>query len=69
MCVPGQERPAEAEGAELKLPEHVSSRRDSSSSLESTLSSAPQDPNHDPNPEQYEVIKQQKDIIQHGIQL
>ncbi|XP_062316284.1 brefeldin A-inhibited guanine nucleotide-exchange protein 2 [Osmerus eperlanus] len=65
----GQERPAEAEGAELKLPEHVSSRRDSSSSLESTLSSAQQDPNPDPNPEQYEVIKQQKDIIQHGIQL
>ncbi|KAG7472307.1 hypothetical protein MATL_G00107540 [Megalops atlanticus] len=64
----GQERPAEAEGVEGKLPEHLASRRDSASSLDSTVSSGVQasQPDH---PEQYEVIKQQKEIIEHGIEL
>uniref|UniRef100_A0A8B9LIK1 ADP-ribosylation factor guanine nucleotide-exchange factor 2 (brefeldin A-inhibited) n=1 Tax=Astyanax mexicanus TaxID=7994 RepID=A0A8B9LIK1_ASTMX len=55
-----------AEGeAEPKLPEHLSSRRDSVSSQDSAVSSSVQ---HD-HPEQYEVIKQQKEIIEHGIDL
>lgn len=63
----GQERPAEAEGGEVKLPEHLAGRRDSVSSLDSTVSSSMQSqPDH---PEQYEVIKQQKEIIEHGIEL
>ncbi|TRZ01931.1 hypothetical protein DNTS_012385 [Danionella cerebrum] len=61
----GQERPAEGDSSDVKLPEHLSSRRDSVSSLESTVSSGIQ-PDH---PEQYEVIKQQKEIIEHGIEL
>ncbi|XP_056277918.1 brefeldin A-inhibited guanine nucleotide-exchange protein 2 isoform X1 [Pseudoliparis swirei] len=62
----GQEHPSD--GAELKLPEPPAGRRDSVSSLDSTVSSsmAPSQAGH---PEQYEVIKQQKDIIEHGIQL
>uniref|UniRef100_A0A8B9LJE9 ADP-ribosylation factor guanine nucleotide-exchange factor 2 (brefeldin A-inhibited) n=1 Tax=Astyanax mexicanus TaxID=7994 RepID=A0A8B9LJE9_ASTMX len=48
-----------------KLPEHLSSRRDSVSSQDSAVSSSVQ---HD-HPEQYEVIKQQKEIIEHGIDL
>uniref|UniRef100_A0A667ZG02 ARF guanine nucleotide exchange factor 2 n=1 Tax=Myripristis murdjan TaxID=586833 RepID=A0A667ZG02_9TELE len=64
----GQERPAEGEAGELKLPENLSGRRDSVSSLDSTVSSSvpASQPDH---PEQYEVIKQQKDIIEHGIEL
>ncbi|KAM4610332.1 brefeldin A-inhibited guanine nucleotide-exchange protein 2 [Polymixia lowei] len=64
----GQERPADGEGGELKLPEHLAGRRDSASSLDSTVSSSvpSSQPDH---PEQYEVIKQQKDIIEHGIEL
>uniref|UniRef100_A0A8B9LFH8 ADP-ribosylation factor guanine nucleotide-exchange factor 2 (brefeldin A-inhibited) n=1 Tax=Astyanax mexicanus TaxID=7994 RepID=A0A8B9LFH8_ASTMX len=60
----GQEHQAEGE-AEPKLPEHLSSRRDSVSSQDSAVSSSVQ---HD-HPEQYEVIKQQKEIIEHGIDL
>ncbi|XP_031422600.1 brefeldin A-inhibited guanine nucleotide-exchange protein 2 isoform X2 [Clupea harengus] len=64
----GQERPAEGEGVEVKLPEHLAGRRDSVSSLDSTVSSSvpSSQPDH---PEQYEVIKQQKEIIEHGIEL
>ncbi|MEQ2214363.1 Brefeldin A-inhibited guanine nucleotide-exchange protein 2, partial [Xenoophorus captivus] len=63
----GQEHPADSEGAELKLPEQTTGRRDSVSSLDSNYSSiAMSQADH---PEQYEVIKQQKDIIEHGIEL
>ncbi|MCI4387426.1 hypothetical protein PGIGA_G00074140 [Pangasianodon gigas] len=64
----GQEHQAEGEGVEAKLPEHLSSRRDSVSSQDSAVSSSVQasQPDH---PEQYEVIKQQKEIIEHGIEL
>ncbi|XP_071396068.1 brefeldin A-inhibited guanine nucleotide-exchange protein 2 [Centroberyx affinis] len=64
----GQERPADSEGVELKLPEHLAGRRDSVSSLDSTVSSSVPGSQLD-HPEQYEVIKQQKDIIEHGIEL
>ncbi|XP_078144283.1 brefeldin A-inhibited guanine nucleotide-exchange protein 2 isoform X2 [Centroberyx gerrardi] len=64
----GQERPADSEGGELKLPEHLAGRRDSVSSLDSTVSSSVPGSQLD-HPEQYEVIKQQKDIIEHGIEL
>ncbi|XP_076840652.1 LOW QUALITY PROTEIN: brefeldin A-inhibited guanine nucleotide-exchange protein 2 [Brachyhypopomus gauderio] len=64
----GQEHQAEGEAAEAKLPEHLASRRDSVSSQDSAVSSGLQasQPDH---PEQYEVIKQQKEIIEHGIEL
>lgn len=61
----GQEHPSDNEGGELKLPEQLAGRRDSISSLESTVSSSITAS----HPEQYEVIKQQKDIIEHGIEL
>uniref|UniRef100_A0A8C8H8Z0 SEC7 domain-containing protein n=1 Tax=Oncorhynchus tshawytscha TaxID=74940 RepID=A0A8C8H8Z0_ONCTS len=64
----GQERPSDGEGPELKLPDHLASRRDSVSSLDSTMSSSVQSSQPD-HPEQYEVIKQQKDVIEHGIEL
>ncbi|MCJ8741673.1 hypothetical protein PDJAM_G00073420 [Pangasius djambal] len=64
----GQEHQAEGEGVEAKLPEHLSSRRDSVSSQDSAVSSSVQAPQPD-HPEQYEVIKQQKEIIEHGIEL
>ncbi|KAL1021211.1 hypothetical protein UPYG_G00010220 [Umbra pygmaea] len=64
----GQERPPEGEGADLKLPDHLATRRDSVSSLDSTVSSSVQSSQPD-HPEQYEVIKQQKDVIEHGIEL
>ncbi|XP_056588700.1 brefeldin A-inhibited guanine nucleotide-exchange protein 2 isoform X2 [Triplophysa dalaica] len=64
----GQERPAEGDSADGKLPDHLSSRRDSVSSLDSTVSSSVQQ-SHPDHPEQYEVIKQQKEIIEHGIDL
>lgn len=68
VCDPGQERPSDGEGPELKLPDHLASRRDSVSSLDSTVSSSVQSSQPD-HPEQYEVIKQQKDVIEHGIEL
>ncbi|RXN23546.1 brefeldin A-inhibited guanine nucleotide-exchange 2-like protein [Labeo rohita] len=64
----GQERPAEGDSADEKRHEHLSSRRDSVSSLDSTVSSGVQQSQPD-HPEQYEVIKQQKEIIEHGIEL
>ncbi|XP_074538348.1 brefeldin A-inhibited guanine nucleotide-exchange protein 2 isoform X2 [Halichoeres trimaculatus] len=63
----GQEHPSDSEAGELKLPEPTG-RRDSISSLDSTVSSSVQASQAD-HPEQYEVIKQQKDIIEHGIEL
>ncbi|XP_033484922.1 brefeldin A-inhibited guanine nucleotide-exchange protein 2 isoform X2 [Epinephelus lanceolatus] len=64
----GQEHPSDSEGGELKLPEQLVGRRDSISSLDSTVSSSVTVSQAD-HPEQYEVIKQQKDIIEHGIEL
>lgn len=64
----GQEHPSDSEGGELKLPEQLVGRRDSISSLDSTVSSSVPG-SHPDHPEQYEVIKQQKDIIEHGIEL
>uniref|UniRef100_A0A8C5CIT8 SEC7 domain-containing protein n=1 Tax=Gadus morhua TaxID=8049 RepID=A0A8C5CIT8_GADMO len=64
----GQERSSEGEGAELKLPDHLTGRRDSVSSLDSSVSSSLPS-GHPDHPEQYEVIKQQKDIIENGIEL
>ncbi|KAM9855174.1 brefeldin A-inhibited guanine nucleotide-exchange protein 2, partial [Aulostomus maculatus] len=64
----GQEHPSDNEGSELKLPEQLAGRRDSISSLDSTVSSSVAASQAD-HPEQYEVIKQQKDIIEHGIEL
>ncbi|XP_010791827.1 brefeldin A-inhibited guanine nucleotide-exchange protein 2-like [Notothenia coriiceps] len=64
----GQEHPSESDGGELKLPEPLVGRRDSISSLDSTVSSSVALSQAD-HPEQYEVIKQQKDIIEHGIEL
>lgn len=63
----GQEHPSDCEGAELKLPEQMSGRRDSISSLDSSYSSVPA--SQADHPEQYEVIKQQKEIIEQGIDL
>uniref|UniRef100_A0A669CLG1 ARF guanine nucleotide exchange factor 2 n=1 Tax=Oreochromis niloticus TaxID=8128 RepID=A0A669CLG1_ORENI len=63
-----QEHPSDSEGAELKLPEQLAGRRDSISSLDSAISSSVAASQAD-HPEQYEVIKQQKDIIEHGIEL
>uniref|UniRef100_A0A3Q2CS45 ADP-ribosylation factor guanine nucleotide-exchange factor 2 (brefeldin A-inhibited) n=1 Tax=Cyprinodon variegatus TaxID=28743 RepID=A0A3Q2CS45_CYPVA len=61
-----QEHQPDSEGGELKLPEQTTGRRDSISSLDSNYSSmAASQADH---PEQYEVIKQQKDIIEHGIE-
>lgn len=64
----GQEHPSDSDGGELKLPEQMVGRRDSISSLDSTVSSSIPASQAD-HPEQYEVIKQQKDIIEHGIEL
>lgn len=64
----GQEHPSDSDGGELKLPEPLAGRRDSISSLDSTVSSSVAASQAD-HPEQYEVIKQQKDIIEHGIEL
>uniref|UniRef100_A0A1A7YY29 ADP-ribosylation factor guanine nucleotide-exchange factor 1(Brefeldin A-inhibited) n=1 Tax=Iconisemion striatum TaxID=60296 RepID=A0A1A7YY29_9TELE len=63
----GQEHPSDCEGGELKLPEQMAGRRDSISSLDSSYSSVPV--SQADHPEQYEVIKQQKEIIEHGIEL
>lgn len=56
------------EGGALRLPETLTGRRDSVSSLDSTVSSSVP-ASHTDLLEQYEVIKQQKDIIEHGINL
>uniref|UniRef100_A0A8C7U677 ADP-ribosylation factor guanine nucleotide-exchange factor 2 (brefeldin A-inhibited) n=1 Tax=Oncorhynchus mykiss TaxID=8022 RepID=A0A8C7U677_ONCMY len=64
----GQEQPSDGDGAERKLPDQTTSRRGSVSSLDSTMSSSVQSSQPD-HPEQYEVIKQQKDVIEHGIEL
>ncbi|XP_067384110.1 brefeldin A-inhibited guanine nucleotide-exchange protein 2 isoform X1 [Channa argus] len=64
----GQEHPSDNDGGELKLPEQLAGRRDSISSLDSTVSSSVTVSQAD-HPEQYEVIKQQKEIIEHGIEL
>ncbi|XP_076597020.1 brefeldin A-inhibited guanine nucleotide-exchange protein 2 [Chaetodon auriga] len=64
----GQEHPSDSDGGELKLTEQLVGRRDSISSLDSTVSSSVPVSQAD-HPEQYEVIKQQKDIIEHGIEL
>ncbi|XP_053280537.1 brefeldin A-inhibited guanine nucleotide-exchange protein 2 isoform X2 [Pleuronectes platessa] len=64
----GQEHPSDSDGGELKLTEQLVGRRDSISSLDSTVSSSVNVSQAD-HPEQYEVIKQQKDIIEHGIEL
>uniref|UniRef100_A0A8C5BTL3 SEC7 domain-containing protein n=1 Tax=Gadus morhua TaxID=8049 RepID=A0A8C5BTL3_GADMO len=50
------------------LPDHLTGRRDSVSSLDSSVSSSLPS-GHPDHPEQYEVIKQQKDIIENGIEL
>uniref|UniRef100_A0A3Q2PHQ2 ARF guanine nucleotide exchange factor 2 n=1 Tax=Fundulus heteroclitus TaxID=8078 RepID=A0A3Q2PHQ2_FUNHE len=50
-----------------RLPEATTGRRDSVSSLDSNYSSVAM--SQADHPEQYEVIKQQKDIIEHGIEL
>uniref|UniRef100_A0A671X1D8 ARF guanine nucleotide exchange factor 2 n=1 Tax=Sparus aurata TaxID=8175 RepID=A0A671X1D8_SPAAU len=55
-------------GKQCGLPEQLTGRRDSISSLDSTVSSSVPISQAD-HPEQYEVIKQQKDIIEHGIEL
>uniref|UniRef100_A0A673BW58 SEC7 domain-containing protein n=1 Tax=Sphaeramia orbicularis TaxID=375764 RepID=A0A673BW58_9TELE len=65
---PNLQHPSDGEGSELKLPEPLAGRRDSISSLDSTVSSSVPVSQAD-HPEQYEVIKQQKDIIEHGIEL
>ncbi|XP_070825216.1 brefeldin A-inhibited guanine nucleotide-exchange protein 2 [Chaetodon trifascialis] len=64
----GQEHPSDSDAGELKLTEQLVGRRDSISSLDSTVSSSVTVSQAD-HPEQYEVIKQQKDIIEHGIEL
>ncbi|XP_077570387.1 brefeldin A-inhibited guanine nucleotide-exchange protein 2 isoform X2 [Stigmatopora nigra] len=65
----GQDPLPESEMPELKLPEHLTGRRDSISSLDSTVSASVTSSSQLDHPEQYEVIKQQKDIIEHGIEL
>ncbi|XP_056404844.1 brefeldin A-inhibited guanine nucleotide-exchange protein 2 isoform X2 [Hyla sarda] len=66
----GQEKSSDFEGGENKTPE-ILGHRSSPSSLDSTassgISSAPSSVPDDP--EQFEVIKQQKEIIEHGIEL
>ncbi|MBN3299867.1 BIG2 protein, partial [Amia calva] len=68
----GQERSSELESAENK-PLDSLARRDSASSLDSTVSSgigsSGTHASLADDPEQYEVIKQQKEIIEHGIEL
>lgn len=62
----GQERPTDQEmgdGKGLDL-----ARRSSVTSMESTVSSGTQTAVQD-DPEQFEVIKQQKEMIEHGIEL
>lgn len=68
----GQEKPSEQEISEIKHPETIN-RYGSLNSLESTSSSgigsySTQMSGTD-NPEQFEVLKQQKEIIEQGIDL
>uniref|UniRef100_G3TWG5 ARF guanine nucleotide exchange factor 1 n=1 Tax=Loxodonta africana TaxID=9785 RepID=G3TWG5_LOXAF len=68
----GQEKPSEQETSEIKHPETIN-RYGSLNSLESTSSSgigsySTQMSGND-NPEQFEVLKQQKEIIEQGIDL
>jgi len=62
----GQERPTDQELGDGKGLDMA--RRSSVTSMESTVSSGTQMAVQD-DPEQFEVIKQQKDIIEHGIEL
>lgn len=69
---PGQEKPSEQENTETKAPETIN-RYGSINSLDSTASSgigsySTQMSGTD-NPEQFEVLKQQKEIIEQGIDL
>ncbi|XP_041112356.1 brefeldin A-inhibited guanine nucleotide-exchange protein 2-like isoform X1 [Polyodon spathula] len=68
----GQEKPPEQESTETKILE-VLVRRGSASSQDSTVSSGIGSTSTQASladdPEQYEVIKQQKEIIEHGIEL
>lgn len=69
---PGQEKPSEQESTETKAPETIN-RYGSINSLDSTASSgigsySTQMSGTD-NPEQFEVLKQQKEIIEQGIDL
>lgn len=66
----GQEKSSDSESGENKTPEMLGHRSSpssldsaDSSGIGSTQSSVPDDP------EQFEVIKQQKEIIEHGIEL
>lgn len=68
----GQEKPAEQDSSEIKHPETIN-RYGSLNSLDSTASSgigsySTQMSGTD-NPEQFEVLKQQKEIIEQGIDL
>lgn len=68
----GQEKPSEQESTETKAPETIN-RYGSINSLDSTASSgigsySTQMSGTD-NPEQFEVLKQQKEIIEQGIDL
>lgn len=68
----GQEKPSEQESTESKAPETIN-RYGSINSLDSTASSgigsySTQMSGTD-NPEQFEVLKQQKEIIEQGIDL
>lgn len=68
----GQEKPSEQENSETKAPETIN-RYGSINSLDSTASSgigsySTQMSGTD-NPEQFEVLKQQKEIIEQGIDL
>uniref|UniRef100_A0A8C4N133 ADP ribosylation factor guanine nucleotide exchange factor 2 n=1 Tax=Equus asinus asinus TaxID=83772 RepID=A0A8C4N133_EQUAS len=62
----GQERPTDQEMGDGKGLDMA--RRSSVTSMESTVSSGTQTAVQD-DPEQFEVIKQQKEIIEHGIEL
>lgn len=68
----GQEKPSEQENTDTKAPETIN-RYGSINSLDSTASSgigsySTQMSGTD-NPEQFEVLKQQKEIIEQGIDL
>uniref|UniRef100_W5M5H3 ARF guanine nucleotide exchange factor 2 n=1 Tax=Lepisosteus oculatus TaxID=7918 RepID=W5M5H3_LEPOC len=68
----GQEKPPEQESGESR-PLESCTRRDSVSSMDSTVSSgigsASTQASLADDPEQFEVMKQQKEIIEHGIEL
>lgn len=64
--IAGQERPTDQDMGDGKGLDMA--RRSSVTSMESTVSSGTQTAVQD-DPEQFEVIKQQKEIIEHGIEL